>query len=237
MRIQYNDFALRVDPNGEGRFRVRVESAHGEASESLELAVTSAELASVREMLTDGWTSAHPDRSPLDAAKRFGLALYRSLLNGTVGERFAVARTDAERNETGLRIKLRLAESPALAGIPWELLFDGQSFLALSSFTPLIRYLDIPVPVRPFPVEPPLNVLVVASSPADLGTLDTQREFERISGALGRLVSDDLLHLARLFPATCPVTPSFTQLGDTKIYAASSSGIRDSSGDCERGVA
>jgi hypothetical protein len=36
---------------------------------------------------------------------------------------------------------------------------------------------------------------------------------------------------------SCPVTPSFTQLGDTKIYAASSSGIRDSSGGSERGVA
>lgn len=202
MRIQYDDFTLRVDPDGEDRFRVRAESAHGEASENLSLAVTNADLACVREMLTNGWTTAHPDRSPLDAAKRIGLALYRSLFRGTVGERFTVARSAAERCETGLRLKLRLAESPSLAAIPWELLFDGHSFLALSSFTPLIRYLDIPVPVRPFPVEPPLNVLVVTSSPADLGTLDTQREFERIAGALGRLVSDDLLHLSRLYPAT-----------------------------------
>ena len=37
--------------------------------------------------------------------------------------------------------------------------------------------------------------------------------------------------------AECPVTPSFTQLGDTKIYAAISSGIRDSSGGSELGYA
>ncbi len=71
------------------------------------------------------------------------------------------------------RLRLRLAEVPELAGVPWEYIYNPalNRFLALSTETPLVRYLDLPERIRPVKVVQPLRVLVMVAGPSDYARL------------------------------------------------------------------
>ena len=86
----------------------------------------------------------------------------------------------------GLRLRLRLTDAPSIAGLPWELLYDrrGNSFIAQSERTPVVRYLEVPQPPRPLTVDGALRILVVISSPTDLPELDVEAEWRRVQDAL-----------------------------------------------------
>ena len=86
----------------------------------------------------------------------FGQDLFDALFSDDVGSLYHESRRQAERQDAGLRI-----QSPELAALPWEFLFDRRSdeFVCLSTSTPLVRYLETSAPVRPLAVKPPLRVL------------------------------------------------------------------------------
>ena len=90
------------------------------------------------------------------------------------------------RAHVGMRLRLRLADVPELAELPWEFLYDPRlnRFLAQSRHTPLVRYLDLPDPPQPLSVEGPLRLLVMISSPSDYAELDVEREWNALTGAL-----------------------------------------------------
>src|SRR6266542_2024974 len=75
---------------------------------------------------------------------------------------------------TGLRLRFNLGEVPELADLPWEYIFDRQHnrFLALSTDTPVVRYLDLPLENPTLEVTPPLKMLAVMASPSDYDPLD-----------------------------------------------------------------
>ncbi len=110
----------------------------------------------------------------------------------------------AERAERGLRIRLRLADVPELADLPWEYLYDFQRarFFALSRETPLVRYLDLPEPADSIRPEIRLRVLAVIASPSDYPALDAEREWSNLQEALSDLESRGAVTLDRLTPAT-----------------------------------
>ena len=110
----------------------------------------------------------------------------------------------AERTERGLRIRLRLADVPELAGLPWEYLYDLQRarFFALSRETPLVRYLDLPEPADAIRPEIRLRVLAVIASPSDYPALDVEREWANLKEALSELESRGTVTLDRLAPAS-----------------------------------
>jgi len=91
-----------------------------------------------------------------------------------------------ESADAGLRIRLRLAECPELSDLPWEYLYDrdARRFLALSEWTPVVRYLDLASRIRPLPVHPPLRILVMAASPSDFEPLDVKAEWTKVRDAL-----------------------------------------------------
>ena len=93
----------------------------------------------------------------------------------------------ARGQRRGVRVTLCLSESPELIDVPWEYLFDDPDFLAVSAFTPVVRYLDLPRGHRPLLVEPPLRLLGVVSSPSDYEQLDVERERSNLEGALSEL--------------------------------------------------
>ena len=105
---------------------------------------------------------------------------------------------------TGLRLRLRLADTPELAGLPWEFLYDPRRnrFLALSYRTPLVRYLDLPDPPRPLQVEGPLRLLVMISSPSDYPTLEVEQEWRTLSEALAPLQTAGQVLVERLEAAS-----------------------------------
>ena len=95
----------------------------------------------------------------------------------------------------GVRITLCLSGSPELIDVPWEYLFDDPDFLAMSAFTPVVRYLDLPRAHRPLLVKPPLRLLGVVSSPADYEQLDVVRERANLQSALATLTESGAVEL------------------------------------------
>jgi hypothetical protein len=133
----------------------------------------------------------------------FGRDLFDALVSGEVRSRFDVSRTEAKRQGKALRIKLRF-DSPALAAIPWEFMYDvrGAEYLALSTSTPLVRYIELPNAIEPLLVTGPLRILGMVASPNDLASLDVDRERLRIQDATKDLQARGLVEIHWLERAT-----------------------------------
>ena len=107
----------------------------------------------------------------------------------------------------GLRIRLRLDKAaPELADWPWEYLHapDRPDPFALSTATPIVRYIELDDPVQPLAASLPLRVLAIAANPKTLRPLDIEQEWTRLQKAFGPLSELGLIELERLQPATVP---------------------------------
>lgn len=138
------------------------------------------------------------------AVRAFGTRLFQAVFDGDIRIDLASSLQDAEAQGKGLRIRIRLADAPALADLPWEYLYDPSAahFLALSSWTPVVRYLDLPGKSRPTPVRPPLKILVMAANPPDHDPLDVAAEVGKLREGLEGLESQGLVAIDVLEKAT-----------------------------------
>lgn len=141
-------------------------------------------------------------RNNADAARAFGKQLFDAVFADDIKIAYGTSAGIAAGQGAGLRIRLRLNDAPELAGAPWELLHDGQDFLALSAQRALVRYLELAQPLKPFAAQPPLRALVVISSPRDYETLDVAREWARLQDALADVVGSGLFEIELLERAT-----------------------------------
>ncbi|MCX7669198.1 MAG: hypothetical protein N2439_03905, partial [Anaerolineae bacterium] len=124
--LTYQDFDLRIErwsaaPAGTPRYRAAVlASPVGEASTDFTLAIP-------------------PDATVEEA----GRLLFEAVFAGEVLTALRRSLDRAGRHGGGLRIRLRLTATPDLADLPWEALYDSgrERFLALSTETPIVRYL------------------------------------------------------------------------------------------------
>ncbi len=166
----------------------------GEARHEFTLPFSKDELAALHAWRADAaWPLPH--LSPQAAGSR----LYQALFAGPVGEAFRRSQDAARRAAQPLRIRLRLDEAPELAILPWELLCDSAGkFLALSEHTPLVRYLSLPDPPFPLAVTPPLRMLVVTASPAEVPALDVEAEWATVNTALAPLIKRGQVQVERL---------------------------------------
>ena len=122
-------------------------------------------------------------------AREFGAALFDAVFkDNPVGTALtsSVDQIDAE-DGVGLRLRLRLTDCHELADLPWEFLRRGWQFLALSEWTPVVRYLEFPGRIKPLPVTPPLRILVHIAAPTDQEPVDTEGEVNRIQQAVDTL--------------------------------------------------
>jgi hypothetical protein len=138
------------------------------------------------------------------AARQLGAGLFEALFTGDIGRCFRASLAETERLGQGLRLRFRLVDVPELLDLPWELLHDARadSFLALSVWTPIVRYLELPAPVKPITARRPLHVLVMISEPDSVPPLDVEEEWRRLVGALGSLEARGLVSLTRLADAS-----------------------------------
>jgi hypothetical protein len=136
----------------------------------------------------------------LEAVKTLGKGLYDAVFSGDVRACWRTSLSEAEAQNAGLRLRLRIADAPELNDVPWEYLYNASlnRFLSLSEYTPLIRYLDIPERIRPLPVDARLEILVMISSPADYPGLDVESEWSRLNKALAGPVGSGQVRLHRL---------------------------------------
>ena len=191
-------FEVAIGP-GPGGYRVEVvRSPAGEASAAADLDVeallarrTELEHAVLLSSVTT--RKVHPEEQQVRDA---GQALFRALLgSGAVGGRYqAAAAVAAERGE-GLRVVLRI-DDPALAGLPWEAMYDGGAGAYVCRREQLVRHIGVPSAPPPLAVRPPLRILGIVSSPRGLAPLDVDREQDQLAGALSRLTADGRVELA-----------------------------------------
>lgn len=202
--IRYLDFDIELEPAADG-YRVEVNSPAGQSSTSFRLPFSELEIENF--LLKIGQsrrTMRRIDTPETEATKIFGARLFDALFAGDVRACLRSSIDEAGRQGCGLRIRLRLTETPELAGLPWEYLYNPavNRFLALSVETPLVRYLELPERIRPLAVTPPLRVLALIASPRDHAPLDVEREWQRLRAALGDLERRGLVTLERIELAT-----------------------------------
>ncbi len=103
----------------------------------------------------------------------------------------------AAGHQGGLRLRLSI-ESPELAALPWELLYDEAlgRHLALDGRTPVVRFVRLPFAAAPWPQGRPLRLLFTGASPRELLPLRVAAEWADMEAALagsaqaGRLALD-----------------------------------------------
>ena len=100
--------------------------------------------------------------------REVGEVLFAGLLGtGEVAGRYrAAAAVAAERGE-GLRVVLRI-DAPALAGLPWEAMYDQAAGAYVCRQDQLVRHVPVASVPAPLRVRPPLRILGVVSSPRGL---------------------------------------------------------------------
>lgn len=105
-----------------------------------------------------------------------GQQLFQALEQTRVGEAVRAAINEARRNYGQAILQLRFGEHVVeLASLPWELLHDGRRYLLAAGAVDLTRYIAYPEAVVSLQVTPPLRVLQLVASPADLLPLDVDK--------------------------------------------------------------
>jgi hypothetical protein len=198
--MTYQDFDLLIERTG-GGFRAQVlHSPAGQASVEFRLPFDGVKLENF--LLRLGRTRRAVRRiesSEMQAAKTFGASLFNAVFEGPVGASFRASAEAARAARAGLRVRLRLADAE-LADLPWEFLYNPavNRFLALSVHTPLVRYMDLPDPIEPIAVTPPMRALVMIASPHDYPSLDVEAEWKRLTEALADLIASGHVSIDRM---------------------------------------
>jgi tetratricopeptide (TPR) repeat protein len=191
--LNYLDFDLVVERAGPGTYRARVTDAPAGETAPAQFAVPFSDLEIDNFLLRIGRPRRAPVRGEQSmeaaAVRDFGGRLFDAVFRDELRVALATSLDRAESRDAGLRLRLRFSDAPELADLPWEYLYDrgARRFLALSEWTPVVRYLEFPGRVRPLAVQPPLRVLVLIASPSDFPGLDVDAEWEKLNEALGDL--------------------------------------------------
>ena len=201
----YLDFELEIGPGSGREYPVAVvRSPAGEARETMRFPYDALALESrLKDLQIALLRSGGKRRQVLSLEEQtvqdFGRDLFNALLSGEVRSRYDVSLGDAARQGKGLRLELRI-QPPELAALPWEFLYDPRQaeYVCLSRRTPVVRYLELPQPIQPLAVTPPLRILGMIASPSDLPPLDIGREKQRVEEAVKDLQAQGLVSLTWL---------------------------------------
>ncbi len=194
-RQNYLDFDLQIETVAQGYQAQVLNSPAGQATGSFKLPFSPPQLEALLAQM--GQAGATKD----EAAREFGWKLFNAVFGRELETLLRNSFGEADRQQSGLRIRLHLGQAAALQALPWEYLYypSFNSFLALSENTALMRYLETPVeqPASP-PSKLPLKILVLISNPTDYTQFDTETEWTGLNAALAALQQKNLVQLERL---------------------------------------
>jgi hypothetical protein len=166
-------------------YTVHATSATGEATGTFTVPVSRLELENIVLRMSRARGAVRGQGSPeLELVRRFGGDLFGALFAGTVRDLYRDGSSAAKHDRKGLRLTLALNDAPELMDLPWEYLYDEPSFLSISTWTPVVRYLELPRGRQPIEVTPPLRILGIVSSPSDAVELDAELERNKLESAL-----------------------------------------------------
>ncbi len=160
-------------------------SPAGEAAAIVELAVDD---------LLARWPT--PGAEAEEPIREVGDALFTALLgSGDVAGLYRASAALASERGQALRVVLRI-DSPRLAGLPWEAMFDRAAGAYLGRHVQLVRHVSFPVAIAPLEVRPPLRILGVVSAPRGVDALDVVKERDLLQAALAEPIAAGQVELA-----------------------------------------
>lgn len=235
----YLDFDLRLERTEDGYRAVIINAPGGHGSTAFQVPFTADKLQVYLLQIGQRRSGMRRADSPGSlAAREFGGKLFDAVFAGEVRERWHESLAEANRQNRGLRLRLRLTDAPELAELPWEFLYDprDREFLQLSAGTPLVHYLELPERIKPLAVQAPLRALVMVSSPTDYDPLDVEHEWHQLQSALAPLVAQRLLVVDRLQTPTLSALQSQLRRGEYHIFHFIGHGGFDSAEGAAEGV-
>jgi WD40 repeat protein len=218
----YADFDLLIEGAGENSYHARVvESPAGGAAGTFTLPFSDMELENFLLKVGRPRRGTRRLESPeMEAARQFGKTLYDAVFRDDVKLSLRRSLDEVERRDEGLRIRLWFSDAPELAALPWEFLYDEaeDEFLVLSTWTPIVRYLDLTQRIEPLTVDGPLRILAMISSPHDYPPLDVEQEWRRIEEALQPLTDGGAVVVERTDDATLIALQRHLRKGEYHIF-------------------
>ena len=217
---EYDELRIRLERSASDpeAYTVYASSAAGEARGSFSVPVSRLELENLVLRMSRARRSVRSSDSPeLELVRRFGSDLFGSLFAGPVRDLYREGSSAAKDAHKGLRITLALTDAPELMNLPWEYLYDEPSFLSISTWTPVVRYLDLPRGRKPMEVTPPLRILGIVSSPSDEVELDAELERSKLEKALAGPVELGAVEITWLERATLTALQSQLRKGDFHV--------------------
>jgi len=165
--MKYHNFDLYVEEKDEAGYRLRAnaemfDSAHG----LMQLDPDSAGIKRARQRFAE----RHTDSQFLI---EIGTLLYNALFSAEGRDIYALFEQCSGKflhaAHEGIRLRLRI-EAPEIAALPWEFLYspDNDTFLGTWIHTPVVRYLDVGMPIHALETSLPMRILVVMPSSPDL---------------------------------------------------------------------
>ena len=216
--LTLHDFEVQIEAGDGTSYAVAVlrspaGAARGVMTFPFDREALAGQLAGIEQTLLDGSTDGD-----VALVQHFGAALFDALMQGDVRTAYDRSCQATGGADEGLRLKLRIL-APELLTVPWEFLYDprSQAFVALSRHTPVMRYLELLLPDPDFGVTPPLRILGIVASPADLAPLDVTQEKARIDAALKDAVAGGQVELVWLEQATWQALQEAMQQGPWHI--------------------
>src|ERR1700688_4425336 len=183
--MDYLDFALLIGAGEEGNYSVTVlDSPGGEGRARMEIPrQLQASLQAIEGTGSEEGRSfaplrqEAPRRSLSGAVQEIGQTLFASLIQESVQDCYHTSLALAHKEGKGLRLRLRI-EPPELALLPWEFLREGKiesDYLSLSKRTPVVRHLEVALPIESLTLKPPIRLLGMVGAHHGLDVAAEQR--------------------------------------------------------------
>jgi CHAT domain-containing protein/WD40 repeat protein len=187
----YAEFRLRIERVSKRVYRIEASGPSGQAESTFKLPFSDLELENFVLKVRGTRQGVRSLESPeMDLAKTFGTKLFDALFDADIRSLYRSSTVEANNAGQGLRITLALSSAPELLRVPWEYLYDKPLFPSTDRRTPIIRYLDLPKPIKPFKIQLPLRILAIVSAPSDVPAIDGAQERAKLESALAPLLAN-----------------------------------------------
>ena len=216
---EYEALRIRLQPAGDGTYQVNASGPLGDVFGTFELPFKGVELENFILRISRPRRGVRKLGSPeMTSAQTLGTELFNALFRENLRDLYHTASAEADASGKGLRITLLLGQAPELMNVPWEYMCDDGRFLSVSERTPIVRYLDLKKAHKPLPVEGPLKIIGMVSSPTDVVELDVATEQRRLEAALEGPVRRGEIQITWLENATLAALHEALEADDFHIF-------------------